>query len=73
VTPDATAKTSPLLLPPAAEAEVDHEVERGVQHCQQVVDADQYKNPLKEKESSFKQKVLMTISFKEWGFESLKL
>ena len=49
MTPDVTAKTSPLLLPPSAEAEVDHEVERGVQHRQQVVDADQHENPLKKR------------------------
>ena len=48
MTPDVTTKTSPLLLPPSAEAEVDHEVEGGVQDCQQVVDADQHVNPLKK-------------------------
>ena len=46
MTLDLPTKTSPLLLASAAEAEVDHEVERGVEDHQQVVDADQDKDPL---------------------------
>ena len=49
MSPNLSAKPSPLLLSSAAKAEVDHKVERRVQHCQQVVDTDQNKDPLKKK------------------------
>ena len=47
MTSDLPPQPPPLLLPPAAEAEVDHEVEGGVENRQQMVDADQDKDPLK--------------------------
>jgi hypothetical protein len=48
VSSDLSAKPSPLFLPSSTEAEVDHEVEGGIQHCEQVVDADQNKDPLQK-------------------------
>ena len=49
VTSNASLKTSSLLLSTSAEAEIDHEVEGGVEDGQQVVDADQDEDPLQEK------------------------
>ena len=45
---DLSAEPSPLFLPPSTKAEIDHKVEWGIEHSQQVVDADQDKDPLKK-------------------------